>query len=81
MAAALMPPKLDEAALGIARELLPSLDQQGVHGPGAEQRMCRPRRQALAELIDAGQHAAGLGDRVDAELRLRAVRGTPGSQG
>ena len=68
--------ELDEAALGVARELLPALDQRRVHRPGPEQRMPLAAGKSPAEVLDAGQHAAGLGDRVDAELRLRAVRGT-----
>ena len=36
--------------------------------------MLRALDQPPAEILDAGQHAAGLGDRVDARLVLRAVR-------
>ena len=40
--------------------------------------MTRPGGQLPAEILDAGQHAAALGDRIHAELRLRAVRGVTG---
>ena len=67
--------ELDEAALGVARELLPALDQRRVHRPGPEQRMPLAAGEPPAEVLDAGQHAAGLGDGVHAELWLRAVCG------
>ena len=67
--------ELHEAALGVARQLLPALDQRGVQRAGAEQRVAGAGGELPAEILDAGQHAAALGDRIDAELRLRAVRG------
>src|SRR5436305_14391810 len=68
--------ELDEAALGIARQLLPAGDPRGVQRAPPEQRLAGPAREPPAEVLDARQDAAGLGDRIDAELRLRAVRRT-----
>ena len=65
---------LDDAVSGIARELLATLDQRDVHAPASEVPVGRARTQATVELLDADEDAAHLRDRVDAEMRARAVR-------
>ena len=58
---------------GVARHLGAALDQRGVDGAAAEQRV-GARGERGVELADPGQDRAGLDDRVDALLVARAVR-------
>ena len=53
---------------GIARELLPALDERRVDAAAAELRVRRIRAQPAVELLDADEDAAHLRDRVDAEI-------------
>jgi hypothetical protein len=63
-----------DAAPGIARQLLPAGDERRVDARRAEQRM-RAALQARLQPAQAGQHGRHAGDRVDAEIRARAVGG------
>ena len=65
---------LEHAARRVARELLPALDQRRVDAAAADVRVRRIRAQPPVELLDADEDAAHLRDRVDAEVRARAVR-------
>ncbi len=70
------PLELDRAPGGVARRLVATLDPRGVHGRAAEQRV-GPPPQRRVELAQRRQDRARLDDRVDAEVRARAVRGAP----
>src|SRR5262249_47716620 len=67
--------ELQPAAVRVGRELAPAVDDGGVHGAGAEQRVARALGEAGGEAVDGDQHVAHVGDRVDALLRHRTVRG------
>ena len=66
------------AARRVARQLLPALDQRGVHGPGAHQLVARRRRRARAcSSRQPRQRRRHPGDRVDCP-RPAASRAPPG---
>src|SRR5262249_22627845 len=62
-----------EAASRVARVLLAALDQRRVDGAGAEQRVTGLLLEAGRELPQPREHGPHGGDRVDAEIRPRAV--------
>src|SRR5690242_18451070 len=66
---------LKEAALWVARELLPAADQRRVDGRRPEERMRFARQEIHGELPETGEDDARRSDRVDAEIGPRAVRG------
>ena len=61
----------------VTRELLPALDQRRVDASASEIRVPRIGAQIAVELLDADEDASHLRDRVDAEVRTRAVRRAP----
>jgi len=64
----------ERAAVRVARELPPALDQRGVHRARAEQRVAAARGERGGQALDPDEDAAHRGDRVDAEVGARAVR-------
>src|SRR5262249_28516106 len=65
---------LECASRRVGRELLTALDERRVHAPAHEQRVGRIRTKAPIELLDSDENAPHLRDRVDPQVRARAVR-------
>src|SRR5437588_9947648 len=64
-----------EAALGVARELLTAFDQRGVQRGWTDERVPPARLEPLVELLERDEHVAHLRDRVDAEIGAGPVCG------
>src|SRR5262249_26315338 len=64
-----------QAARGVARELLAALDQRRVYGSRADEQVTPAGLQARVELLETHEDRAHLRDRVDAEVRSRAMSG------
>ena len=72
--------QLQPAAVRVGRELAAAVDDRGVDRSRAEQRVRRRAAASSADsLLEADQHVAHAGDRVDAVLRARAVRRAAGT--
>ena len=65
----------EQAAVGVARELAAALDERGVDRSRPEQRVRAAGRELLGEPVQAGEDAAHGGDRIDAQVGPRPVRG------